>query len=255
MGGEGRFINQLQGEKEQMKRTLSMKVSLLLVMLAIFLIACGGAAQPEPAPEPTEEPAAEPTEEPAAEPTEVAVEEAEGDAVELRFAYYGDGAEPDVMQGLLDAFMADNPDINVVLDVVPYQTIDEQLPIQVETGEGPDMARITNFGVFNGQLLDMSDMMADAAYVRDNFPAPVLDALGEEGGIYGFPDGFTVTGPYVNKTLFEQAEIEMPGPDASWSEWAEATTAVAEATGVQYAISIDRTGHRFAWLVHLRHYV
>jgi ABC-type glycerol-3-phosphate transport system substrate-binding protein len=68
------------------------------------------------------------------------------DGAEVRFAYYADGNEADVMQGLLDAFMAENPEITVVLDVVPYDTIDAQLPIQVETGEGPDMARITNFG-------------------------------------------------------------------------------------------------------------
>ena len=32
-----------------------------------------------------------------------------------------------------------------------YSTIDEQLPVQVETGEGPDMARITNFGAYRGK--------------------------------------------------------------------------------------------------------
>ena len=38
----------------------------------------------------------------------------------------------------------------------------------------------------------------------------------------------------------------MPGPDATWEEWTEVTKQVAEATGVEYAISVDRTGHRFA---------
>ncbi len=240
-----------------MQTNLAKYARLMLLLLAIFIVACGGTSEPDPVVDPaptdepaaaaTDEPAAEATDEPAAEPTDEPTDSGTTDeAVEVRFAYYGDGAEPEVMQGILDQFMADNPDINVVLDVVPYATIDQQLPVQVETGEGPDMARITNFGVFNGQLLDMSSMMEDAGYVRANFPAPVLDALGEPGGVYGFPDGFTVTGPYVNKTLFDQAEIEMPGPDAGWSDWADATTAVADATGVQYAISIDRTGHRFA---------
>jgi alpha-1,4-digalacturonate transport system substrate-binding protein len=241
-------------KEKNMKFTLTHKIPLLFLLLAIFLVACGGTATPSPTDEPvvspTDEPAASPTDAPADEPTAEAEAtdegEAMGDAVEVRFAYYADGAEADVMQGILDKFMADNPDINVVLDIVPYATIDQQLPVQVETGEGPDMARITNFGVFNGKLLDMSSMMTDADYVRANFPAPVLDALGEAGGVYGFPDGFTVTGPYVNKTLFEQAGIDMPGADAGWSEWAEATQQVAETTGVQYAISIDRTGHRFA---------
>ncbi|MCP4686310.1 MAG: extracellular solute-binding protein, partial [bacterium] len=128
-------------------------------------------------------------------------------------------------------------------------TIDTQLPIQVETGEGPDLARITNFGAYRGQLLDMRPYLSDAAYYEANFPNAVLAAMRAEGdtqGLHGFPDSLTVTGPYVNKTLFEQAGVELPGADATWEEWTELTRQVAEATGVEYAISIDRTGHRFA---------
>jgi alpha-1,4-digalacturonate transport system substrate-binding protein len=69
-----------------------------------------------------------------------------------------------------------------------------------------------------------------------------LDAL----GYGGYPDAYTVTGPYVNKTLFDQAGVDMPGEGATWADWTEAAKAVAEATGTQYAVSIDRTGHRFA---------
>jgi alpha-1,4-digalacturonate transport system substrate-binding protein len=161
---------------------------------------------------------------------------------ELRFAYYADGNEADMIQPVLDAFMTDYPDISVVLDVVPYDTIDQQLPVQVETGEGPDLARITNFGAYSGKLLDLRDYVSNPAYFADNFPAPVLEAL----GYGGYPDAYTVTGPYVNKTLFDQAGVDLPGEGASWADWTEATKAVAEATGTQYALSIDRTGHRFA---------
>jgi alpha-1,4-digalacturonate transport system substrate-binding protein len=216
----------------------------LLLVMALLLTACAPKEEatkaPEaPAPE-VEEPAPEATEAPA-EPEEPA-EPAEPEAVEIRFTYYADGNEADVMQTIVDDFMAANPDISVVLDVVPYATIDEQLPIQVETGEGPDMARITNFGAYAGKLLDLRAYFSDAGYYTDNFPAPVLNAL----GYGGYPDAYTVTGPYVNKTLFDQSGVAMPGEGASWADWTEATKAVAEATGTQYAISIDRTGHRFA---------
>jgi alpha-1,4-digalacturonate transport system substrate-binding protein len=208
----------------------------LLVMFALLLAACGGTATEAPIVEPEEPAPAEP-----AEPEEPA-EEPAMEPVELRFSYYADGVEADVIQPILAAFMTDNPDINVVLDVVPYATIDEQLPIQVETGEGPDMARITNFAAYKGKLLDLREYFGDEAYYEANFPAPVLEAL----GYGGYPDAYTVTGPYVNKTLFDQAGVDMPGEGASWADWTEATKAVAEATGTQYAISIDRTGHRFA---------
>jgi len=191
---------------------------ILFLLLTVFLTACGG--------------------DKATEAPDVPVV----DSAELRFTYYADGNEADVIQPVLDAFMAEYPDITVVLDVVPYDTIDKQLPVQVETGEGPDLARITNFGAYSGKLLDLRDYVSNSAYYEDNFPAPVLKAL----GYGGYPDAYTVTGPYVNKTLFDQAGVELPGEGASWADWTEATQAVAEATGTQYAISIDRTGHRFA---------
>ena len=219
------------------------KIFVLIVALAMVFSACAPAATEVPAPTdmpaPTEAPAATmapaATEVPAA--TDVPVEQ-----VELRFSYYADGTEAEVMQPIIDKFMAENPDISVVLDVVPYQTIDEQLPIQVETGEGPDLARITNFGAYQGKLLDLRTYLADSAYYEANFPKPILEAL----GYGGYPDALTITGPYVNKTLFDQAGIEVPGEGTTWPEWTDITKQVTEATGTQYAISIDRTGHRFA---------
>lgn len=213
----------------------AMKVFALLMAAVLLLTACAPAATPTlaAAPAPTQPPA--PTVAPA--PTAAPVE-----PVELRFTYYADGVEADVIKPILEKFMMENPDIVVVLDVVPYKTIDEQLPVQVETGEGPDLARITNFGAYAGKLLDLRPYLADAAYYEANFPAPILNAL----GYGGYPDAMTITGPYVNKTLFEQAGVEIPGEGTTWQEWTDITKQVAAATGTQYAISIDRTGHRFA---------
>jgi alpha-1,4-digalacturonate transport system substrate-binding protein len=215
---------------------MMMKKLLFVILLAIALLfaGCGGN---EAATEAPEAPVVEEEQ-----PSEESEEPADTDGAEIRFTYYADGNEADVMQGLVDDFMAANPEITVVLDVVPYDTIDAQLPVQVETGEGPDLARITNFGAYSGKLLDLRSHLEDPAYYEANFPTPILDAM----GYGGFPDALTVTGPFVNKTLFDQAGIEVPGEGTTWDEWTEITKQVAEATGVQYAISIDRTGHRFA---------
>jgi alpha-1,4-digalacturonate transport system substrate-binding protein len=170
--------------------------------------------------------------------------------VELRFTWYNDGAEGDVLREQLDAFEAANPDIRVVLDVVAYNVVLEQLPLQVEAGEGPDLARITDFAAFRGEYLDLRPLLADPDTFEASFPEAVLQALrsGEEDAdaLYGFPNQFTVSGPYVNATLFEQAGVEIPGPDATWDDWTAAATEVAEATETPFAIAIDRSGHRFA---------
>ena len=58
--------------------------------------------------------------------------------VELRITWYNDGNEGEVLRDLLDRFEADNPDIKVVVDTVPYSSgILETLPVQLAAGEGP----------------------------------------------------------------------------------------------------------------------
>lgn len=170
------------------------------------------------------------------------------DAVELRITWYDDGNESEVLRDLLDRFEAENPDITVVIDTVAYNVILEQLPIQLEAGEGPDMARVTRFGPNSPYFLDLEPYV-DAEYWNANFGGTLdwLRPADDDGdGVYGMVTQLTVTGPYVNKTLFDQAEIEMPGADATWADWIEASSAVAEATGVPYAVAIDRSGHRMA---------
>ena len=54
----------------------------------------------------------------------------------------------------------------------------------------------------------------------------------------------TVTGPYVNKTLFEQAGVELLGPGATWAEWADAANAVASKLDIPIPMAWDRSGHR-----------
>lgn len=174
------------------------------------------------------------------------------DVVELRMTWYDDGSEGVVLRDLLDRFEADNPDIRVVVDTIAYNAILQQLPVQVEAGEAPDMARLTNFPGLRGYYLDLREYLSDPDYFEASFPEAVLAAFREEGdedGLYGFPTQFTVTGPFINRTLFEQAGVEVPsdsGDAVSWDEWTEITRQVAEATGTPYAIAMDRTGHRFA---------
>jgi alpha-1,4-digalacturonate transport system substrate-binding protein len=172
--------------------------------------------------------------------------------VEVRIMWYDDGNEGEVLRDLLDRFEAENADIRVVVDTVPYTTILEQLPLQVEAGEGPDIARVTNLPGLAGKYLDLRPLLADAAYWDENFPALLMQSMrtsDDTTGLYGFPNQFTVTGPYINRTLFEQAGIEVPSDtnDAvTWEEWTDAAQQVAEATDTQYAIAMDRSGHRFA---------
>ncbi|TVR85719.1 MAG: carbohydrate ABC transporter substrate-binding protein [Trueperaceae bacterium] len=168
--------------------------------------------------------------------------------VELRMTWYDDGNEGQVMRELLDRFEAANPDVRIVMDTVPYSSgILQSLPLQLASGDAADMVRVTNLGGLSEYWLDMSPHLSNPDYWETNF-GPFLDWMRPAGSqaIPGFMTQLTVTGPYINRTLFDQAGIAVPTGDTTWQEWAEVTRAVADATGTPFAMVMDRTGHRLA---------
>src|SRR5690606_35622165 len=64
--------------------------------------------------------------------------------------------------------------------------------------------------------------------------------------IPGFMTQLTLTGGFANKTLFEQAGVEIPGEDATWDEWVDAAGKVQDSQQLNAAFAIDRTGHRIS---------
>ncbi|KPL52707.1 ABC transporter substrate-binding protein [Prosthecomicrobium hirschii] len=168
-------------------------------------------------------------------------------SVTLRMTWYSDGNEGEVMTDLLKRFQAENKDIAVVLDQVPFKAINENLPVQLASGQGPDIARVTDMGGLARYALDMRPHLKDPAYWEANF-GPFLTWMrtaGDTKSIPGFMTQLTVTGPFVNKTLFEQAGVALPGPKATWDDWAKAVKTVADKVQAPYPLALDRSGHRF----------
>ena len=168
-------------------------------------------------------------------------------AQEIRFTCYSDGNECEVMDEMLGELEAENEGLDVIVDVVPYDAVLKNLPVQLAAGEGPDISRVTDLGGLNQYYLDLAPYV-DRDYWEASF-GNFLDwyrAGPEDDGIYGLHSQLTITGGYANTTLFEQAGVELPGPDATWDDWAEASRKVAEATGTPFAMAMDRSGHRIA---------
>ncbi|MEM9776022.1 MAG: extracellular solute-binding protein, partial [Chloroflexota bacterium] len=200
-------------------KSLKRMLILFSLMLALTALAACGGTEPEPAPEPetTTSEEEEMAEEEEMDEEEEMEEEAMSDAVELRMTWYADGNEDVVIREILDQFEAENPDIKVVVDTVAYNNILENLPIQLAAGEGPDLARVTNLGGLSEFYLDISPYV-DTDYWETNF-GPFLNWVrpaGDTTGIYGMMTQLTVTGPYINATLFEQAGVEVPTGDVTW---------------------------------------
>ena len=81
----------------------------------------------------------------------------------VRMTWYSDGNEGEVIADLLKRFEAQNQDIKVVIDQVPFKAINETLPVQLASGQGPAMARIVDMGGLSRFALDLRPYLKDPA--------------------------------------------------------------------------------------------
>ncbi|MYF88959.1 MAG: extracellular solute-binding protein, partial [Boseongicola sp. SB0676_bin_33] len=144
-----------------------------------------------------------------------------------------------VVTELVERYQAENPGVTVTLNQVGYNVIREQLPTQLEAGTGPDMAFVTNLGGLNPYYVDLTPYVDANAWEAAYGAILPWYRAGKPDGIYGYPTEMTVTGPYVNLTMFEEAGVDIPEPGSTWDDWADATQAVMDATGSYAGMVMD----------------
>lgn len=167
-------------------------------------------------------------------------------AVELNLMMSNVDAKSSVLAEFVERYQASNPDVTITLNLVGYNVIREQLPVQLEAGTGPDMAFVTQLGGLNPYYVDLTPYVDVDSWEEAYGAVLPWYRAGAPDGIYGYHSEMTVTGPYVNLTMFEEAGVDLPEPGATWEDWAEATQAVMDATGSYSGMVMDRSGHRFA---------
>lgn len=151
-----------------------------------------------------------------------------------------------VVEDFTKRYTEANPDVTIKLNLVAYSVIREQLAGQLEAKTGPDLAFVTNLGGLHEYYADLTPHVDAAAWEEAYGAVLPWYRAGNPGGIYAFHTEMTVTGPYVNLTMFEEAGVDVPAPGATWDDWAEATAMVMDKTGSYAGMIMDRSGHRMA---------
>lgn len=169
-----------------------------------------------------------------------------GQALDLDLMISDVDGKANIVAEFAERYKAINPDVNITLNVVGYDVVRDQLPVQLEAGTGPDLAFVTNLGGLNPYYVDLTPHVDAAAWEAAYGSVLPWYRAGKPDGIYGFHTEMTVTGPYVNLTMFEEAGVEVPAAGATWEDWAEATRQVMAKTGSYAGMVMDRSGHRMA---------
>jgi len=123
-------------------------------------------------------------------------------------------------------FMAENPDIEVVFDIVSYAEKETKYMTAIEAGVGPDVMHLApveiSFGLFapRGYFYDLTSFIAaEAPGFLDAWYPGVVDTLSYEGRVYGLGANYQGMVLMWNKRLFAEAGLDPEKPPQTWDEF------------------------------------
>ncbi|MDY7100892.1 MAG: extracellular solute-binding protein [Actinomycetota bacterium] len=144
--------------------------------------------------------------------------ESDGERVTIRFTWWGNPERDELTGQMIDAFMEEHPDIEVVAEPSVFDGYFDKLAVAFPAGDAPDVMTLggsypTEYGG-NGVLLDLNEV-ADTVGL-DQYEPNTYSAAELDGAVYGLPTGGNTLGLLVNLDLVEQAGVELPD-DSSWT--------------------------------------
>jgi len=260
-----------------MRRKLTMKKLLyllsLLIIASMVLSACGGGATEEPA-APAEEPAA-----PAAQPTTAPAEEpAAMEKVQIRwFVGLGTGTDAGQVekeQAVVDAYNASQDKIDLVLEIVPYDSAYDTLATQIASGAGPDIIGPVGVGgsnAFYGQWLDLTPYIEESGFDLSVFNPALVEFYQTEEGQVGLPFLVFPAATYYVPSMFDEAGLAYPPSsygekyeldgaqvDWNWDAFTEVARRLTVDTNGNNSLSADfdpsnivQVGYSPQWQTHL----
>ena len=158
---------------------------------------------------------------------------AEGPAT-LRFAWWGNATRAQTTQSIVDAFMAENPDIKVIAEPGEFSGYFDKLATQVAANDAPDV--ITLGGAYLPEYTKRK-VLLDLGTVSAQFPTTDIDqgALdnGTVGGVrYGATTGVNALAVLVNPKVFADAGVPLPDDETwTWDDYAATAKQVQAASG------------------------
>ena len=110
----------------------------------------------------------------------------------------------------VEDFNADNPGINLNVEVVSWNDIYTVVNTRIANGEAPDVLNIDVFADYQADdlLLPIQDVVSEETYSKmyDAF----LDQSVVDGTVWAIPDLASARALYYNKDILEAAGVEVP---------------------------------------------
>lgn len=234
---------------------------LLIAVLAVIVVACGGAATPETIVETVVE-------------TVVVEREVQGETVEvvvtatpepapdmsnepvnLRFTVWtGSDAHLSMLNGFAEAYKEIHPNVTVQFDTIPFGDYIPKVTLQLAGSNPPDGGWLLETSsptfVQSGVLANLKPMLDNPDYDYADMSETATALWVTDDAVYGVPFSTSPFVTFYNKDMFVEAGLETPNELAakgewSWDAFANAAKVIAENTpaGVYGFDTLDGAGY------------
>ena len=183
-------------------RSTVLRFGSVFAILALVLAACGGQTGQSEDPGSSNPPASEAT----------------GEVVEINwFCCLGAGDDPAQVpteEAVVAAFNESHDDIELVLEIVDYDTAFDVMSTEIAGGNAPDIVGpvgVSGAEAFHGQWLDLTDLIESTGYDTSQFSEGAVDFfnVGGEGQI-GLPFASYPSMLFYHRDMFDEAGLEYP---------------------------------------------
>ncbi|HEU4326142.1 MAG TPA: sugar ABC transporter substrate-binding protein [Roseiflexaceae bacterium] len=186
----------------------------LAALLLVAMAGCGAVPASTPA---TSAPPAETT--PAASAPSAAPS---AGAVTLKMTAWDIATTP-YWQAVIDAYEAQNPNVNVELVEISSQEYQDKLSVMLSGGDETDIITVKDIPGYSGMLTRSQIVPLNDYIARDSLDLSAYSGAAEEltyqGSIYALPFRSDVWILYYNKALFDAAGVPYPDNDTTWAEF------------------------------------
>lgn len=230
--------------KERKDEAMRSRAAALVVVIAL-LAACGGAGSgadtaPDSSPVATDQPATTGPQESA--PEETTSPEEPGEVQQVTFWQFSTSERTiAAYEKAIADFEAEHPDIDVVMEIVPWAEQQEKITTALATGELPDVSMLGNNVVAQFQAQGALEPMD--RYFEQWSEEEGIDIVSDfwpgdeyyyklDGQWYATPLAEETRVLYYRKDLFEQAGLDPDNPPDTWEEMRAAAQALASIDGI-----------------------
>ncbi len=162
--------------------------------------------------------------------TEGSNEEGNEDAITLRVAWWGGQERHDRTLEVIEMYEEQNPNITIKAEYSGFDGYFDKLNTQLAAGNAPDIIQFggnLNDFVYRDVILPLDDYVGNELDISLHSQS-MLDSATFDGSLYGVTLGTTAWGILLNKTLFEEAGVQMPSKEWTWEDFKDITPELTE---------------------------